>query len=399
MSVLKRSLRPWTLPGYVVRLIRGAAAIAILARRLRVDLIHTNMEVVLDGAIAASLLRLPHVLHYRGNTRDDPKLVFDVLTRIWVGLSDRVICISRLTQELFARRLLATRTEAIYDPFPWVGIVLRSRPPAVRRELGAAPDQLLVGTVARIHPRKDLLTFVNACRDVAHALPAARFVIVGAAHDVIEREYEAHVRATVRAAGLSDRIVFAGARSDIPQVMKALNLFVLCSRDEGFGRVVPEAMAAGVACVLADEGAFRELSDGGSAALLVRPGDPSAFAAAILRVLHDPVLGANLIRSGAALVDQFEPDRVAKAIFERYTHVLRNRCGRFIGPLAGYRSRRRAVTSPTRRHARLLLSCPRCALPPAWITARVGLPRPSLVRAELRARTSRRRDLGRARAA
>ena len=47
------------------------------------DLIHTNMEVLLEGGLAARALRMPHVLHYRGNTLDEPKWVFDALVSLW----------------------------------------------------------------------------------------------------------------------------------------------------------------------------------------------------------------------------------------------------------------------------------------------------------------------------
>ncbi len=62
------------------------------------------MEVLLEGALAAALLRKPHVLHYRGNTLDRPKLVFDALVAAWTRGADTVYCISGATAELFRRR-------------------------------------------------------------------------------------------------------------------------------------------------------------------------------------------------------------------------------------------------------------------------------------------------------
>ena len=67
----------------------------------------------------------------------------------------------------------------------------------------------------------------------------------------------------VRELGLDGRLTFAGARRDIPAVMRALDLFVLTSRHEGFGRVVAEAMAAARPVVVTDEGALPELVGGG----------------------------------------------------------------------------------------------------------------------------------------
>ena len=82
----------------------GRDHVARLARRVGADLIHTNMEVLLEGGLAARLLGLPHVLHYRGNTLDRPKLVFDGLARAWTPTADHVYCISHATAGVFERR-------------------------------------------------------------------------------------------------------------------------------------------------------------------------------------------------------------------------------------------------------------------------------------------------------
>ena len=90
ISILRRQLSPKEIMLFPPSLVRGATALAAIARRIGADLIHTNMEVVLDGALAARWLGLPHVLHYRGNSLDQPAAVFDVLTWVWTALSERV---------------------------------------------------------------------------------------------------------------------------------------------------------------------------------------------------------------------------------------------------------------------------------------------------------------------
>ena len=115
LTFLKRRLGPAALALLPLRLVRSVLAVVRIARRERIDLIHTNMEVVLDGAFAARLLRIPHVLHYRGNTLDRPKLVFDVLTRFWTATADKVLCISNATAEIFRKRGLGAKVQALYN--------------------------------------------------------------------------------------------------------------------------------------------------------------------------------------------------------------------------------------------------------------------------------------------
>ncbi|HVV49026.1 MAG TPA: glycosyltransferase family 4 protein [Polyangia bacterium] len=303
---------------YPVRLARATASLVSIARAVRADLIHTNMEVVLEGGLAAALLRLPHVLHYRGNTLDRPKLVFDALVAAWTRESDAVYCISGATAEVFRRRGHRDKVEVLYNPVDLKAFGAAPASEAVRRALGAAPGQALVGTVGRIHPRKDLRTFVRAAAVVAGARPEVRFVVIGAAEAEIERRYQSELSGLVHELGLGERLTFAGARRDIPDVMRALDLFVLTSRHEGFGRVVAEAMAAARPVVVTDEGALPELVDGGRAGLTAPPEDPDAFARQLLRLLDDRRRAAELGAEAAAVARKFDAAATADRVWARY---------------------------------------------------------------------------------
>jgi hypothetical protein len=116
LAILNRGLSPAAALRLPVRSARGAAAIVRIARQVGATLIHTNMEVVLDGALAATWLRLPHVLHYRGNTLAQPRAVFAALTQVWTALSDRVFCISQATADgIFGQRSRG-KIEVVYNP-------------------------------------------------------------------------------------------------------------------------------------------------------------------------------------------------------------------------------------------------------------------------------------------
>jgi glycosyltransferase involved in cell wall biosynthesis len=289
LAVLSRNLRSRSGLLYPARLGRAAASLIALCRRLRPSLIHTNMEVLLEGGLAARALGLPHVLHYRGNTLDEPRLLFDALTAIWTALSDHIYCISEATAAVFRRRGRDAKVEVMYNPLDVRAFAEAPRSAEVRAELGAGAGDILVGTVGRVHPRKDVQTFVRAAALVAAREPRARFVVVGKAEGPEERAYEEQVQALARASGLDGRMRFAGARRDIPAVMKALDLFVLTSRHEGFGRVVAEAMAAARPVVVTREGALPELVEEDRFGLTAGPADPAEFAARILRLCAEPV--------------------------------------------------------------------------------------------------------------
>jgi glycosyltransferase involved in cell wall biosynthesis len=307
---------------YPARLARAALAVGALARRLRADLIHTNMEVLLEGGLAARGLGLPHVLHYRGNTLDRPKPVFDALTAVWTRTADQIFCISGATAEVFRRRGHHDRVEVLYNPVDLARFAPGQPEPEVRAALGAAAGQPLVGTVGRIHPRKDLETFVRAAARVAAAEPRARFVVVGAAEMPVETAYQERIVMLARELGLEGRLTLAGARRDIPQVMRALDVLVLTSRHEGFGRVVGEAMGAARPVVVTDEGAPPELVEHGRFGLCAPPGDDAAFAAAIGGLLSDRPRAAALGAAAAEAARQFDVAAVADRVWNRYRTLI-----------------------------------------------------------------------------
>ena len=307
---------------YPASLARATAAVAGLARRLGADIVHTNMEVLLEGGLAAKACRIPHVLHYRGNTLDRPKLVFDALARVWEATADQIYCISHATAGVFERRNRARKVEVLYNPVDVATFSRAERSADVRRALGAAPGQRLVGTVGRVHPRKDLETFVRAAALVAAEAADVRFVIVGTAESPDERAYEARIAALARELGVADRLTFAQARRDIPAVMAALDAFVLCSRHEGFGRVVAEAMAAARPIVVTDEGALPELVDSGRLGLVAPPEDPAGFAGGILALLRDADRAARLGREAAEAARQFDVQVVARRVSARYRALV-----------------------------------------------------------------------------
>ena len=141
--------------------------------------------------------------------------------------------------------------------------------------------------------------------------PNLRFAIIG---DELFTE-EGRMRRVideVERLGMCESFVCTGYRDDVERVMGALDILVLASENEPFGRVLIEAMAAGKALVATSGGGVREVVEGGVTALLVRPGDEELMAKAITRLSKDQPLRE---RMGAA-----GKDRVRKK-FKIEVHV------------------------------------------------------------------------------
>ncbi len=153
----------------------------------------------------------------------------------------------------------------------------------LRQALGL-PEGPLVGVFSRLAPWKGQHVLLEALT----ALPGVGCIVVG---DALfgEQDYAAQLRQMVAALGLEGRVHFLGHRSDVPQLMQAVDVMVHPSIDpEPFGRTLVEAMLSGVPVIATDAGAAPDILERGRAGTLIPPADPRALAAAIAAVLARP---------------------------------------------------------------------------------------------------------------
>lgn len=142
----------------------------------------------------------------------------------------------------------------------------------------------MVINVARWTPQKDQRTLIEAARIVAEVRSDVRFVLVG--HGPLHDDLVAQAEAL----GVADKVIFAGFRDDVADVLAASDLFVLSSLWEGMPLALLEAMAAGCAAVSTNVGGVAQVLQHGVTGLLVPPADPPALASSILRYMNDPQL-------------------------------------------------------------------------------------------------------------
>jgi glycosyltransferase involved in cell wall biosynthesis len=151
----------------------------------------------------------------------------------------------------------------------------------LRQEFGVTPDTLLVGTVARLHSQKDFTTLARAAAQVVGQLSNVRFLWVGAGVDSDEA-----LTTLIDSIGLQDRVIRLGLRSDVPDLLNALDLFCMSSRSEGFPNALGEAMACSLPCVSTDAGDAAFLL--GDRNWIVPIESPDALASALARMARLP---------------------------------------------------------------------------------------------------------------
>ncbi len=187
---------------------------------------------------------------------------------------------------------------------------------ACRAELGFGPGEVALGTLCRLEPIKGVADLVEAFIRLAPDQPALRLVIAG---DGPLRE---PLQARAALAGLADRVVLDGRWRPPRRVLPALDLFVLPSHNEGMGRALVEAMAAGLAIVATDVGGVAEVLEDGRCGVLVPPRDPAALAVAIARLTADPDRCAALGAAARARSLAFGAGRMGRQVVRLYREVL-----------------------------------------------------------------------------
>jgi glycosyltransferase involved in cell wall biosynthesis len=190
---------------------------------------------------------------------------------------------------------------------------------ALRARWGIAPDDALIGLVARLDPMKGHGTFLGAAAILAQRIPHARFVCVGGGTP----EVNARLRRIAEELGIGDRVLWTGERTDVVAAYNALDVHVCASDGEGFPNVIAEAMACGTACVSTDAGdAGAILADTG---IVVRPADPDALASAIETMLPRAANDDEHIRRRKRIVDSFAVPRLVEATEEALSRLLASR--------------------------------------------------------------------------
>jgi glycosyltransferase involved in cell wall biosynthesis len=152
-----------------------------------------------------------------------------------------------------------------------------------RTELNIPSDAFVCGTIARFGPYKGHNFLIKAFKKLKDRLPSAHLFLVG------EGPLKEQLQCDTAASGLAQSVHFLGYRSDIPRLLGAIDCFVLPSiGSEGMPRVILEAMAVGVPCVATDVGGNSEIINSKDVGILVRPGDSSALAEAMMEVANMP---------------------------------------------------------------------------------------------------------------
>lgn len=267
---------------------RSVRRLGRLIRAEKVDLVVTNSAASFGGALAARRAGVPHVWSVHELLSGPDRMLSYILgprrlARFMRRTSRAIIVNSCATGRAFEGldgvRVLPN------------GVDLRRAPgrpdERLRKSLGLSKKDRVLGVVGKIVPHKGQLEAVLGFAEAASRRPDLKLLVVG---DAGSDGYMAGIRAVVRDRGLEGRVLFTGRVPDIFAYLRLMDILLVTSRSEAFGRTVIEAMAAGTPVLAAAVGGLPEIITPGRDGFLVGSTEPATLAAAIERLLDRPAL-------------------------------------------------------------------------------------------------------------
>ena len=305
-------------------------------RRERFTIVHTHTpKAGLLGQLAARLAGVPlvintvHGFYLPPGMNPIARRIYLLLEKVAAACSDRILSQNAEDIDIAVRERVCRRDKI---KFLGNGIDLTQFDPdtisaesveRLRAKLGLQPCPPVVAFVGRLAAkRKGFADFLAAAQEISARVPDCQFLVVGESDrgkaDAMEAS-AAHVH------GIAERCVFAGQRdpSELPAFYKLFDVLVLPSIFEGLPRVVMEASAMGVPAVVTDVKGNREAVLDGWNGLLVPLGDVRALAAAVVRVLTDKKLAAQMgVKGREMALERFDEQATFTTVKAEYRQLL-----------------------------------------------------------------------------
>lgn len=302
-----------------------------LLREQKPDIVHTHTpKPGLWGRLAAGICRTPivvntiHGLYVLPSDRLLKRTIFYSAERIAAMFSDAEL--SQSIEDIPVLKSIGIPEEKLI--LLGNGVDLSKNLPStesdaarsrIRQELKVADDEILIGSVGRLVAEKGFIELFDAIEMVKESCPKARFVVVGrndpSKPDALD---EAEV---VRAREMG--VLFIGYRKDVADILKAMDIFVLASRREGFPRAAMEASATGLPVIATNIRGCRQVVDHDESGYLYEVGDTRQLANHLVHLADNPPIRQEMgVKAIAKAKKDFDVNTVIGITLTHYQRLL-----------------------------------------------------------------------------
>ncbi|MCX5786145.1 MAG: glycosyltransferase [Elusimicrobia bacterium] len=251
-----------------------------------------------------------------------------ISTDLKYARADRVIAISRAVREMLIKaglppdKIAMVNSSIDLSAAPWRKTGFEAYRKNSREKIsalfGIKKDAFWTGSLIALVPHKDPLNFVRAAKEVLSVKPDTHFLLAG------KGRLRGRAQKLAKTLGLENNFHFLGYYPEPYEILSALDLFVLSSREEGMGSVLLEAMHAGVPIAATAAGGITDVIENEKNGLLAPREDPPALAMAQLRIMNDPELAKSLAAEGRRRLAYFSSVKMAERTLKIYEEAVEN---------------------------------------------------------------------------
>lgn len=284
---------------------------------LHSSLFHANLL----SRVVGRILKIPIIISWRQNINLGSN-IREFLNRLSANLDDCVIAVSNevRSKELIATRINPDKVIVVYnsintDLYQPNDDYSREE---IRFKFGIEGSTILLGTIGRLHPQKGITYLLEGFKEVRNQYKNAKLIIVG------EGELKPQLIEQAKYLQIIDSTLFPGAKTNIPEILKALDVFILPSLWEGLPLALLEAMAAGLPVIATGVGGIPEVIENNRSGIIVPTADPGAIYSSIHRLISDPELRDSMGEAGRKrVVEKFDVKKNILQLERIYTQLLR----------------------------------------------------------------------------
>lgn len=281
--------------------VRAGALVADLVRKEKIDLVHSHlwnadvlaiMAKFATGVPAVATMHGPYITST--TKRRAIHHLHRAIYRRLMRRMNRIIAISNFVKQI-SMEDLDMGPDQIDVVYNCSDVALYNRPRErgkIRNALGVAESDVVFGLIGEITERKGPLEFVQAGISILREGRPVKFMLVG------DGPMRAECERLIGQAGFEDRFIFTGYRTDVPDLLAAMDVLAVTSVREGFGRTITEAMSTGLPVIAYDSGAPAEIIIDGTTGFLVPDLDVNGLSIRMHMLQEDSDLRTRLGKAG-----------------------------------------------------------------------------------------------------
>lgn len=243
-------------------------------------------------------------------------------TRLTCLFSHRILAISDAArQEISEQAGFESKVTIVNVPVS-VERFINATDSGVRSEFNLKTTDTVITAIGHFLEVKGWDVAVKAFVKVLQEIPNAKLLLVG---KKTSERYFKKICGLVEEYELGEHVIFAGNRSDIPDILKATDLFILPSRSEGTPAALIEAMAVGVPCIATDTGGIPEVIEDGQNGFLFQRENADELAKKMITVISNPLLQEKFVKASQENLQKFSIETYVQNVVAHYQELLVNK--------------------------------------------------------------------------